>query len=72
MRPAAPDDIQHSLLASAELYDPSSGTWSPTGGMLKARSGHTATLLADGTVLVTGGGGSALVTAELYDPGSRP
>jgi len=61
------------LVTSAELYDPRSGTWTAIEGMLEARwSGHTATLLPDGTVLVAGGFvntiGRGLVSAELYDP----
>ncbi|HTK44919.1 MAG TPA: kelch repeat-containing protein [Patescibacteria group bacterium] len=55
------------LLASAELYDPTTGSWALTAGMLAARTGHTATLLPNGTVLVIGGSDSALV--ELYVPG---
>jgi len=57
-------------LSTGELYDPDSGAWSSTGGMLNQRAYHTATLLQDGTVLVAGGVGnsSALGTAELYDP----
>jgi hypothetical protein len=52
--------------ASAEVYDPKTGTFSPTGSMRDARAFHTATLLTDGRVLVAGGGG--LASAEIYDP----
>jgi N-acetylneuraminic acid mutarotase len=52
-------------LAIAELYDPATDSWSATGDMADARSGHRATLLLDGKVLVVGGG---LASAELYDP----
>ncbi len=61
-------------LASAELYDPARGTFGPTGSMITARADHTATLLADGHVLIAGGfsaangTGGSLASAELYDP----
>src|SRR5437763_4719408 len=57
----------NSILASAELYDPPSGTWSATGSLATARFFHTATLLPNGKVLVAGGGNNS---AELYDPAS--
>jgi hypothetical protein len=67
----------HAPLGSAELYDPASGTWSATASMVEVRSGHTATLLPDGRVLVASGigfrsppGSVDLASAELYDPGS--
>ena len=52
-------------LASAELYDPATGTWTPTSSLGTARAGHTATLLPTGKVLVVGGGANS---AELYNP----
>ena len=61
-------------VASAELYDPATGEFTATGSMNLARSGHTATLLNNGMVLIAGGaggkngGGLATATAELYDP----
>jgi hypothetical protein len=61
-------------LNTAELYDPQSGTFTPTGSMSVGRIGHTATLLNDGKVLIaggtdsSGGGGAAAASAELYDP----
>jgi DNA-binding CsgD family transcriptional regulator len=60
-------------LRSTERYDPSNESWSATGNMATSRISHTATLLPDGRVLVTGGqdrAGNALASVELYDPGS--
>jgi hypothetical protein len=54
------------ISASAELYDPSAGSFIATGNMAWARDIHTATLLNDGRVLVAGGNG--LASAELYNP----
>ncbi|MGD0601768.1 MAG: kelch repeat-containing protein [Terriglobales bacterium] len=53
--------------ATAEVYDPSTGSFSVTGSMAAARSFHTATLLPSGKVLVAGGGDENS-TAEVYDP----
>jgi N-acetylneuraminic acid mutarotase len=56
-------------LASAELYDPVTGAWTATGSMSERRHGHSATLLPNGTVLVTGGNDAGrLKSAELFDP----
>lgn len=52
-------------LDSAELYDPSTHTFTATGKMTVAREDHTATLLADGRVLFVGG---VPDSAEIYDP----
>jgi len=57
-------------LSDAEIYDPVTGTFSPTGSLHDARYYHTATLLPNGKVLITGGftGQDSLASAELYDP----
>jgi hypothetical protein len=58
-------------LASAEIYDPGSGTFRPTGSMSTPREGHTATLLRDGRVLIAGGSPNGITTtstAEVYNP----
>jgi hypothetical protein len=53
--------------STAEVFDPTTGTFSITGGMEVGRSGHTATLLSNGSVLVAGGGlYLGLASAELY------
>ena len=56
----------------AEIYNPTTGTWTNTGRMTVARSGHSATLLPGGKVLVAGGSGAnygtLLASSELYDP----
>ena len=59
-------------LATAELYDPASESWRATGSLAVARTGHTATLLPNGKVLVAGGFNHStwLASAELYDPAS--
>jgi hypothetical protein len=57
------------VTASAELFDPMSGAFVSTDDMLLAREWHTATLLNDGDVLMTGGqdaDGNPLTAAELY------
>jgi N-acetylneuraminic acid mutarotase len=67
------------IVATAELYDPASETWTNTGSFSDERIGHLATLLLNGQVLMAGGWnetvgtnglGGDLSSAELYDPAS--
>ncbi|MGC2495258.1 kelch repeat-containing protein [Candidatus Binatus sp.] len=65
-----------STLRNAELFDPSTGKFTPTGAMKATRARHSATLIASGplagNVLIAGGtsdeSGGDVATAELYDP----
>jgi hypothetical protein len=62
------------FLKNAEIYNPRTGAFSATGDMSTERESHTATLLNDGRVLITGGHKDrrANITryrsAEIYDP----
>ncbi len=62
---------------TAELYNPSSNTWSAAAAMTTARFGASATLLSNGSVLVAGGDtgnsttATATNTAELYNPSTN-
>jgi hypothetical protein len=68
-------DFSQTFVRHAELYDPSTGTFSFTGDMIASHTGPTATLLLNGKVLVAGGdigdGDGASASAELYDPASE-
>ena len=57
-------------IASSELFDPVSNTFTPTNDMNEPRNGHTASLLPNGKVLLAGGWNQQgrTATAELYDP----
>ncbi len=57
----------------AEVYDPASGTWAAAGSLDAGRTGHTATVLPDGTVLVVGGWSDPdtvqpVASTERFDP----
>jgi N-acetylneuraminic acid mutarotase len=64
-------------LASAELFDSRAGSWTRVGPLNGVRTGETATLLADGRVLIAGGeratkgSRTSLATSEVYDPQTR-
>jgi WD40 repeat protein len=77
-------DLTWTFYASAEIYDPATGKFTTTGSMSAARANATATLLADGRVLIAGGQGCSnpkhctnirsgdiqqdLLSADIYDP----
>ena len=66
------DNETHRGLSSAELYQEMHQKFVATGSMSEGRTGHEATLLTNGQVLITGGDGAKtnhpIASAELYDP----
>jgi hypothetical protein len=62
---------ENGITATAELYDPATGKFSPTGSMSGPRLFHTATL-SSGKVLIAGGASdpfeSLNAPAQVYDP----
>jgi hypothetical protein len=61
------------IYATAELYDPATGSFRPTGSMTRIRHKHDAALLRDGRVLIVGGTDArddrgAYDSVEVYDP----
>jgi hypothetical protein len=65
--------VMDSVPVPAEVFDPSTASWTLAGLPHKARMDGTATLLPDGRVLVAGGrqAGGAPVGAEIYDPATH-
>src|SRR2546423_1821912 len=60
-------------VTNAELFDPSTKTWTATAPLDTARDFFTATLLQNGDVLVAGGydaSNNSLASTEIYDPGT--
>lgn len=58
------------VLASTEIYDPTTEKFSAGPRMITARAGHISAILGDSNILIAGGagrGGAALSSSEVYD-----
>lgn len=64
--------FSNSATSTAELYNPTTGTWSTTGSLVGNRTNEEQVMLADGRVLATGGFNISsfadLASAEIYEP----
>jgi len=56
------------ILSSAELYDPATGTWTATGSMQHTARQTNSVLLPSGKVLLPGGNGNDRSKTEIYNP----
>jgi len=68
-----PDPAVAAAVASSELYDPATNSWTSTGSMVHAREGHILLLLPDGRVAAASqlsgtSGGAPIPVIEAYDP----
>jgi N-acetylneuraminic acid mutarotase len=64
-------DNSGNVLATAEVYSPTTSSWNLTQGMAMARQDFPAVVLKGGKILVSGGrgtGGTVLGAAEIYNP----
>ncbi|HEX9736139.1 MAG TPA: kelch repeat-containing protein [Thermoanaerobaculia bacterium] len=68
------DEITLSTLDAVDVYDPAPRAWRKEPRLTTPRALHTATVLADGGVLVVGGGqaSTTLASAEIYRPEVDP
>ena len=60
--------------ASAEIFNPTTRSWTPVASLNEGRAWHEAQLLPSGRVLVVGGenqAGDVLASSELYDPATN-
>lgn len=61
--------LEYIYYKNCELFDPNAETWSMTDSLTNGRSGHTATLLNDGKLLIAGGqNGGEINSCEIFDP----
>jgi N-acetylneuraminic acid mutarotase len=73
---AGGENVNGVSISKAELYNPSSGIFAATGNMPATRQEHTAVVLSNGNVLVSGGNRvtstttTVLASCAIYNPGS--
>ena len=60
------------LTATAELYNPATGGWTPTGSLSIPRGHYAGIVLGDGTVFISGGATlPAGTNADIYNPATQ-